>query len=265
MTDYTWSTAETRRAGLLRKKQEKEAHKRQVKNIASQLGQEYVPTHSDPDADHEERIVIPEGMTGIVIGKKGENLKDLEKRHKVRVKLTDQGSEKVAIVTGKLATDVAAAVHEIDFGQESVDVPVGTVGWTVGKKGRHLKLLRELTGVTNIGVHREGEEKGQPKSEEDEEGNVTEATASGKSWIELKGRRQNVADARMLLEAHMAYYPVYQEMDEVERDLDRKIATAQARLGRRPGTGGAAGSRNSGASQSRGKAKEGEASGDATR
>merc|ERR1712217_990882 len=61
----------------------------------------------------------------------------------------------------------------------------------------------------------------------------TDTTSSNQCWFELKGRRQNVADARMCLETHMSYYPVFLEMEEVEQQLDRQLANAQALLGRR--------------------------------
>lgn len=49
-----------------------------------------------------------------------------------------------------------------------------------------------------------------------------------------EGRRDAVADAKMCLETHLGYHPVYLEMGEAERELDQEIAEAQRILGVRP-------------------------------
>merc|ERR1712087_1050191 len=67
----------------------------------------------------------------------------------------------------------------------------------------------------------------------DDPGTDDAVLASG--FIDLKGLRQSVEDAKLCLEAHLSYYPVFVEMGEVEADLDKQIAAAQAKLGRRPG------------------------------
>ncbi|CAJ1434964.1 unnamed protein product [Effrenium voratum] len=54
------------------------------------------------------------------------------------------------------------------------------------------------------------------------------------NWVDIKGLRNEVETAGLCLEAHMSYHSVFAEMEEVEKDLDRRIAEAKLRGSRRP-------------------------------
>mmetsp|Transcript_90236 Transcript_90236/g.254612 ORF Transcript_90236/g.254612 Transcript_90236/m.254612 type:complete len:436 (-) Transcript_90236:55-1362(-) len=253
MSDLVWAKAESRRTAALRKKEEREAREREAHNGAEQLGPDFAPLPASLRAvlggECTHRVTVPVSCVGLVIGKKGEHLKEIQQRYKVSVKVEDQNKDsKVAVVTGKSPRDVMAASRDLDFVCETVDMPPGSIGWASGKGGCHLAYVREISGVAALRVQREGESANPDENDELEADAVAEdlgmadgadkssgSKRSGRCWFELRGQRETVVNARLCLEAHLSYYPVYQEMESVERQLDQDLANAKAMQGHRPG------------------------------
>jgi len=248
MSLSVFQAAESRRTKHLRRRGEREAHEREVEALVEAVGQGLdVPPFITPGTySGEERLDVPSECVGMLIGKKGENLKRIEEQCKVSVSIEDGGGKAATATSSRRVTvkgaaaNVAMALRELDFTVDAVEVPEGMVGWTCGKAARHLKLIRELSGAAVVNLHREGGEAGEAEPEaavnaacEESAPGTLSSNKSGQCWIHLKGRRQHVADARLCLDAHMSYYPAFQEMDEVEAALEQQIAGAQERLGRR--------------------------------
>uniref|UniRef100_A0A7S4PW77 K Homology domain-containing protein n=1 Tax=Alexandrium monilatum TaxID=311494 RepID=A0A7S4PW77_9DINO len=273
MSAYVFQAAESRRGKQRRRKGEREIEEQEAKSFVESLGAGIEPPPFDMSlGPREERLDVPEGCVGMLIGKKGENMKRIERQCRVTVSIKDgeDAGSRAVIVKGS-TVDVAAALRELDFASKTVDVPEVMAGWICGRGARHLRLIKELTGAAVVSLRREGEENGGPRAgasssssrgvpggsaaaktggagaaaaaSTEADSGAKPAADSGRCWLELKGRRECVADAHMCLEAHLSYYPVFQEMEELDADLDRQIAAAQARLGRRPGRSAAAAER----------------------
>lgn len=276
MSEYVFVTKQSRKTTAALRKEQRVAQTKDAERLVEAIhaGIEPPPLGISlvPGEDPEECISLPETCVGMVIGKKGENLKRIQERFKVKVSIKDgePGEDKQVTISGERRSDVRAAVRELDYAAESLEVQPGTTGWVVGKSGRHLKFVQDLTGVAALHLRREGDEereraKGAGKGKKDrkaeteadaaapeepaatEEANEKDAeVVEGKdtvkederAWVEIKGQRDNVTNARICIEAHMSYYPVFQEMDEVERKLDQEIADLRTRVGRRAGTAG---------------------------
>lgn len=246
MSDYVWQDKISRKTAHKKRVIEREAKAKDEEAFLQALnaGIETVP-YRIIDGLCEERFIAPVSCTGLIIGKKGENLKGIQERFKVTVKL--EGDKKLGeppevVIRGARHRDVEAAKKELDFTAEEVEVPREMIGWVCGKGNRHLKHFKELTGVLVLSLRVEGE--GEAEAEEvavDDEEEETdkaakESPALGDScWIDVKGLRTSVTDAVMCLETHMSYYPVFSEMNKVEEDLDRQLAEARSQLGRRAG------------------------------
>lgn len=238
-----WHEKESRRAAQVRKKHEREEKAQDSKLfLASVTNVVGAPPFEIIIPETEKRLEVPEGCIGLLIGKKGENLKAISEKFQVTVKIDkDSRGQQSALISGKSPTDVAAAFKELDFDMRTREVPPAMAGWLCGKAGRHLKMLREMTGVAVLSLRSEG-------GKTDGEGNAEEVLPDSASkefpsepekeipkrcWVEIKGLRAQVEDAEMCLDAHMSYYSVFLEMDEVEQQLDRQIAAARARISRR--------------------------------
>lgn len=238
-----WHQKESRKAAQVRKKHEREEKAQDAKLFLSSVtsGVE-APPFEIIIPESERRLEIPEGCIGLLIGKKGENLKAVSEQFQVTVKIDkDSKGHQSALINGKSPADVAAAVKELDFDMRTREVPPAMAGWLCGKAGRHLKMMRDMTGVIVLSLRSEGgktSEEGNnvevlPEPHQKESPSEPERDVPKRCWVEIKGLRHKVEDAEMCLDAHMSYYSVFLEMDEVEQQLDRQIAAARGSISRR--------------------------------
>jgi len=243
-----FQAAESRRTKQFRRRAEREAQEREAEALVEAVGQgfEQPPFITPGSYSGEEKLDVPTECVGMLIGKKGENLKRIEEQCKVSVSIEDGGGKAATAASSRRVTvkgaaaNVEMALRELDFTVDAVEVPGDVVGWACGKGARHLKLVRELSGAAVVNLFREGDEAGKAAEPEANVDTACEEPSApgtgnkpGRCWIHLKGMREHVADARLLLEAHLSYYPAFQEMDDVEAALEEQITEAQERLGRR--------------------------------
>lgn len=280
MSEYVWIDKVSRRTAHKKRQEEKEAQAKTAEDFLEAINAGFeAPPFKLVDGQVEERLPVAASCIGLVLGKKGANLKEVEKKFRVQVKLEGAGrndppgSVPEVVIRGSSYREVEAARHELDFGAEQLPVPREMVGWVCGKGNRHLKRLKELTGVAVLGMARDDKDnqtrdkdqsqelmqQGQKLlkqveakdavddldedgAEEDAEGDTSvpqpqEEDLSGEVMLQVKGKRGDVEDAMLCLDTHMNYYPLFMEMNKVEEDLDRQLAEARGGLGRRLGAG----------------------------
>jgi len=256
MSAYVFHAAESRLSKHRRRRGEREVEEQEAKSFQESLCKGVEPPPFDPTSTgpREEWLDVPMDCIGMLIGKKGENLKRVEQQCKVKVQISDgvdAQTRTVTVIVRGLHDNVATALRELDFATELFEVPAKMMGWVCGKGAQHLKLIRELSGAAAVSIRQDERDRGQrrgavaapdvaPSADRALDGVTGDADPAGRCWLELKGRRSSVADARMCLEAHMSYYPAFQDMEKEEADLDKQIVEAQAQLGRRPSRGPAA-------------------------
>ncbi|CAE7038395.1 FXR2 [Symbiodinium natans] len=231
MSAFIWHEKESRRTAHQRRKQEREVKAQQTQAFLSNVTSGVEPPPFDLVLDqNERRLQVPAGCMGLVIGKKGEHLKSVEKDFKVTVHIEkdDTSSDNILLISGASPAEVAAAVKALDFDMRTLEVPKEIAGWVCGKAGRHLKLVREMTGVAVLSM--KDMDKELQDGREDQSGL---SSVSSRCSLEIKGLRESVEAAAMCMEAHMSYHSVFQEMEQVEKDLDQRIADAKGRLSRR--------------------------------
>jgi len=311
MSAYVWEEKVSRKTRSYQRKEEREAQVKDEDNFMESLGRGIEPPPFTPVFSQTEwKLDLREDCAGIVIGKKGENIRSVEQRFKVTIRIEDlnaparpagvfapraprgaaRGPQQV-IISGLSPAAVAAAAQELDVVAETLEVAPEMAGWAVGKGGKHLRLIKELSGIGVLSVKRTGGDKGaeleegevaeairlaleaeqesggrkrrgrKSQGETEAEGEVAgdagaedgedheegegadaapaEAAATTaepaepeQCWFEMKGQRHKIAHAMMLFEAHLGYWPVYEEMREVEAELDQEIAEAHMLLGR---------------------------------
>ncbi|CAJ1429644.1 unnamed protein product, partial [Effrenium voratum] len=205
----SWQVKESRRSARQQRRQEREVEAKEKESFVSSLTSGLEPPPFDL-LQPERTLRVPQACLGLVLGKKGANLKATEEKLQVKVKVQtpDDGSDSLVTISGA-AAKVADAARELDFAFQRVEVSEAMAGW-LRSKARTLKTIREMTGVPVLSLHDEG------------------------NWVDIKGLRNEVETAGLCLEAHMSYHSVFAEMEEVEKDLDRRIAEAKLRGSRRP-------------------------------
>jgi len=260
---YAWCEKANRRIRALHRRGEREAEEAELcAEISRSDFFDEAPPPCALGGETERRLDVPNGCAGMIIGKNGENIRNLEKLLKVSIRVESLEGDSAAkgaqrgvrprdgpqqvVIKGTSRADVEAAVAELDVVVDVMEVAPEMAKFVVGRGGQHLKLIRELTGVAVLKLLG-GPGKGEAAKEK-EDGIASQAPRLGDQpdgasddedlakskpcWLQITGRRGSVVEAKMCLETHLGYYPVYEEMRAAERDLDQEIAEAQAALGR---------------------------------
>ena len=100
-------------------------------------------------------------------------------------------------IYGETKEAVAAARKELEFVRSTFPVQTENIGWVIGKNRAVLRDLEERIGVFRA------------RFDDDS------------SSVELIGIKENVDDARLVLESHCQYQQVYLDMGEELDDIDR--------------------------------------------
>ncbi|CAE7654723.1 Fmr1 [Symbiodinium pilosum] len=140
MSAFVWHEKESRRTAHQRRKQEREVKAKETQAFLSSVANGVEPPPFDLLVDqnqNERRLHVPPGCMGLVIGKKGEHLKSIEKTFKVNVKTQkdESSSDNILLISGDSAAEVAGAVKELDFDMRTIEVPKDMAGWVCGKLG----------------------------------------------------------------------------------------------------------------------------------
>lgn len=196
MSEYLWKTAES---SYNKHKRRKEEQKDLPVKAPAPRPQDVLGC--------EERLPVQEGCAGLIIGKKGENIKRIQQKLNVTITLSENPPE--VIVRGMCHDDVEQALFELDFARDKFEVPSEAARFVCGKGRKHLQLLQRISGLASLNFHRE--------REDDED---------SKCWLELIGRRESLEDARLCLDVHLSYYNVFTEMERVEEQLNSEMVEA---------------------------------------
>lgn len=238
-----WTVKESKKSHVQRRRHEREVEAKQAEQFVANVVSGFEPPPFElPAEELEQRFCVPATCLGLVIGKKGEHLKSVEKKFKVSIKLEtdDKSGEGLVIISGESSKSVSAARKELDFDYKSVEVTAEEASW-LKRKAMTLKLIRDMTGVTLLTLRSET--------------NSTPGDATpGHSYVEIKGLRSEVEAAALCLDAHMSYYSVFAEMEQVEKALDERIAAAKLQTaGRQVGVPSRSQSRRRSKSRSEGR------------
>mmetsp|Transcript_71488 Transcript_71488/g.128687 ORF Transcript_71488/g.128687 Transcript_71488/m.128687 type:complete len:522 (-) Transcript_71488:63-1628(-) len=154
-------------------------------------------------AQHQEVFTVEQNLVGRLIGKKGENIRDIRDRHGVEIHIEETESwEKrpaTVTVTGETAESVKAAREDLEFVSVRIDVDKDQVGWILGKG---YSTIMEIARKTDLHHAR-----------------YDDKTSS----LELCGLRHQVEDAKLLISVHKEYLSVYQDMDEEQHAIQQSF------------------------------------------
>eukprot|EP00916_Digyalum_oweni_P008926 GHVL01015037.1.p1 GENE.GHVL01015037.1~~GHVL01015037.1.p1 ORF type:complete len:432 (+),score=67.47 GHVL01015037.1:45-1340(+) len=139
---------------------------------------------------------------GLIIGKKGANLKLISNKYNVDVKVLhaepNSTSRDRVRISGEDPASVQAARVEAEIVSEPFKVDSCKVGWVIGKKGHTIEEIVNKSGILSAQIAED-------------------------SGITLVGSRRSVDDAIMLLESHLHYYPAYQDLDRQKAEANDQM------------------------------------------
>jgi KH domain len=151
---------------------------------------------------------IEADLIGLVIGKKGENIQRVMKKHHVEVEVDGRQSasdSRTVRVSGETPEAVEAAREELEFVNHLYEVQDHLVGWLLGRKMQHIQDIQQKSGVYRARFDQD------------------------KRVLVLCGTRQAIDDAIVLLDSHMQYYDVFKEQNRQEFAISRDLFSLQPR------------------------------------
>lgn len=163
---------------------------------------------------HKEVFSVDSTFVGRIIGKKGENIQKLRQEFGVEIEVQESHqswTESVITISGETPEAVTKAREQMEYITESIEIEPEQVGWIVGKGHANLWDIQEKAGLQYARFD-----------------NKT-------SSIELRGLRQQVEDAKLMVHVHRDYLSVYQDMSNEQRTIAKQFAELDRRGGKKGG------------------------------
>jgi len=161
---------------------------------------------------HRESFTVDPGLVGRIIGSKGSNITKLRNELEVEIHIDDgQGYEELTTitVTGESKEACIQAREQMEYVTERIQIASDQVGWVVGKGYENLQDIQKKADLRYL---RYNDKMGA---------------------LELCGLQAQVDDARLMLNVHMEYLGVYQDMSKEQQEMTEKFNELEAGKGKR--------------------------------
>lgn len=137
-----------------------------------------------------ERFSIDPELIGMIVGKKGANIRKAESDSGVHSAQVENGE---VVIHGPDQDSVAICRSMLEMVKEEVEVAQGQLGWIIGARGSNIRELMSETGVNRAVV-----KKDQPPT------------------LEIIGTQESVENAKLWLQCHTDYL---EEIEHQESDI----------------------------------------------
>eukprot|EP00397_Hematodinium_sp_SG-2012_P012678 GEMP01012855.1.p1 GENE.GEMP01012855.1~~GEMP01012855.1.p1 ORF type:complete len:496 (+),score=100.11 GEMP01012855.1:78-1565(+) len=162
-------------------------------------------------------VLVPQDSIPKIIGTSGANIKKIQDKYKVSIRILDEhivhdrGPNgqlmKCVRILGKSMDDCVAAKSEVEYIEVRIPILEDQFGWLLGAKGVTIREFKDKSGVQTLTLER------------------------NKETILLYGSRPSVEDAQAMIDAHMLYFPVFNQMGEEIQQLNTTMDSLQYRTG----------------------------------
>jgi hypothetical protein len=216
------------RAGMLLKLHAKhQVGLKGLRDQAAQLEQTLETEREKRGSSIVEEFYIDEELIGMVVGKRGSNIRRAEEESGVHSAVVDKCK---VTIHGPDRDSVELCRSMLEMVREEVPVDRDKVGWIIGARGANIRELMQETGVARAGLEKDADP----------------------AVMLLVGTRDSVEQAKLWLQCHTDYL---EEMSQQEEDirtlrdeLDDTSLGPRSRGGKGGGRGGKGGGRGGGSS-----------------
>eukprot|EP00742_Colponemidia_sp_Colp-10_P001291 GILJ01001392.1.p1 GENE.GILJ01001392.1~~GILJ01001392.1.p1 ORF type:complete len:712 (+),score=120.38 GILJ01001392.1:72-2207(+) len=151
-------------------------------------------------------FTIPADLVGFVIGKGGQNVKQIQKETNVTIRTLSAGErdsqghvipegQALVCMMGDTQEQLQLAREKLEYVEEQYTVDRNMIGWVLGKKGRNINDIQTKAGVMRMYVDNEGR-------------------------ISIVGLKANVVAACLLLDSALKYFSVCEELEKESESLN---------------------------------------------
>mmetsp|Transcript_643 Transcript_643/g.1316 ORF Transcript_643/g.1316 Transcript_643/m.1316 type:complete len:417 (+) Transcript_643:50-1300(+) len=151
---------------------------------------------------HSAEVKVSRQYIARVIGKGGENIRSLEERHDVSIRVMEgrkDAEEETIRIFAKSEDALHAAREDIEYVEDTMDVPSDMHAWVIGRGGKTITDMKSSAGLVYLKLDRDGEQ------------------------LKLCGPRKAIDEAMAMVETHLLYFPVFNQMDEEMEEILSKL------------------------------------------